>query len=185
MTPGEVGRTVSERHAPLDIPLWSHPGWTESFPWLVQGTTGRGDGEEPWDPGLAGAQPVGEVLGRWGELRRALAMRAAAHSRQVHGAELLAHPGPVVPGLHLTEGYDGHVTMQAGALLTVSAADCVPVSLVDSERRIIALVHAGWRGIAAGIVQAAFDRFVALGSRPADLRGVLRGRPGGTPRDPS
>ena len=50
-------RTVAERLRPGDVPLWVQPEWEERFPWLVQGTTGRGGGEEPFDLGLSGAQP--------------------------------------------------------------------------------------------------------------------------------
>jgi copper oxidase (laccase) domain-containing protein len=37
--------------------------------------------------------------------------------------------------------------------MAVTIADCVPVSLVDSRRRTATLLHAGWRGIAAGILE--------------------------------
>jgi hypothetical protein len=58
-------RRVAERLAPGDLPLWVHPDWEARFPWLVQGTTGQGSGDEPFDLGLSGAQPVGAVLDRW------------------------------------------------------------------------------------------------------------------------
>ena len=70
----------------------------------------------------------------------------------------------------LIEGVDGHLTDQPGLLLTVSVADCVPVSLVDPGRKAVALVHAGWRGTAAGIVERAVGRLQQeYGSRAGEL----------------
>ena len=39
------------------------------------------------------------------------------------------------------------LTMASGVLLTVSVADCVPVSVIAEDTRSIALLHAGWRGL--------------------------------------
>lgn len=161
---------VAERPAPgLDVPLWVHPGWAERFPWLVQGTTGAGTEAEPFDLGLSGGQPVGAALERWTRLQGATAMRLAVHSRQVHGAELATHAPGSARGVLVTRGVDGHLTAQAGVLLTVSVADCVPVSLVDARRRAVALVHSGWRGTAAGIAGRALERLVGDGTDPADV----------------
>ena len=150
--------TVRERPAAGEVPLWTHPGWTERFPWLVQGTTGRGDAEAEFDLGLSGAQPVGEALDRWRSLLRATGMETAANARQVHGAELWIHREGGAPGVLVMDGFDGHVTDRPGLLLSVGVADCVPVSIVDPESRAVALVHAGWRGTAAGIVERAVHR---------------------------
>jgi copper oxidase (laccase) domain-containing protein len=68
------------------------------------------------------------------------------------------------------EGVDGHGTAAHGVLLTVTVADCIPVYLVDPHRRAVALLHAGWRGTAAGIL----SRGLALlaeraGTEPDDV----------------
>lgn len=151
-------RTVAEIPGDADLPLQVHPGWQGRFPWLVQGVTGRGDAGEPFDLGLFGEQPVGAVLSRWERLREATGMRRVVHSRQVHGAELRAHGPAEESGLLVGSGHDGHLTRAPGVLLTVSVADCVPVYIVDTATRAAALVHAGWRGVAAGIVERALDR---------------------------
>lgn len=153
-------RTVAERPLPGGVPLWVHPEWEARFPWLVQGTTGRGTEEEPFDLGLAGAQPVGRVLDRWRALLAATRMRTAVHARQIHEADLWIHRDAGSPGVLVMDGFDGHVTDRRGVLLSVGVADCVPVSVVDAETRVAALVHAGWRGAAAGIVERAVNRIV-------------------------
>lgn len=157
MTDG-APRAVAEIPAGADLPLWTHPEWQARFPWLVQGVTGRGGAAEPFDLGLFGNQPVGAAMGRWERLRAATEMRRAVHSRQVHGAELRVHGAGDEPGLLIGSGHDGHLTRAPGVLLTVSVADCVPVYVVDAATRAIALVHAGWRGVAAGIVERALTR---------------------------
>jgi len=45
------------------------------------------------------------------------------------------------------------MTNEPGLLLAVTVADCVPVFLVDPELRAIALLHAGWRSVAAGVLE--------------------------------
>lgn len=161
-------RTVEEERAPGDVPLWRHPGWRERFAWLVQGTTGRGEGE-PFDLGLFGDQPVGGVMERWSRVRSALSMPTAVHARQVHRAEVRHHAEPPAPGLLVMDGYDAHLTAQAGMLLSVSIADCVPVFLVDERRRVVALAHAGWRGTAAGILERTIGEMTGGDGSASDL----------------
>ena len=148
---GGVAR-VREERLPGPVPAYAHPGWQTRFPWLAQGTTGRG-GDVAFDLGLRGAAPVGAAMERWQSLGAALGFARMAHAHQVHGARILAHDGGA-PGLLLSDACDGHVTATPGILLTVSVADCVPVFLVDARRRAVALLHAGWRGVAAGMLEA-------------------------------
>jgi YfiH family protein len=165
-----TARVVAEEPIPGDVPLWVHPEWRVAFPWLVQGTTGRGSADEPYDLGLSGAQPVGKVLDRWRALLAATGMATAAHSRQVHGAELFVHDERGVPGVMVMDGFDGHLTARPGLLLSVGIADCVPVSIVDPARRAVAMLHSGWRGTAAGITARGIQRMIdAWSSAPADL----------------
>jgi len=75
--------------------------------------------------------------------------------RQVHGAELAIHSGPQVPSPFARPGseipeVDGHVTGEASLALLVFAADCLPIALSGPGG--VAMLHCGWRGLAAGIV---------------------------------
>ncbi len=147
-----IGSVVREEPLGGPVPLYVHPGWPELLPGFVQGTTARGGEAEPFDLGLSGGRPVGSVLGRWRELGRVAGTERLAHSRQVHRAEVLRHDdGP--PGLLISDGYDGHITATPGVLLTVSVADCVPIFVADPERPAAAVLHGGWRGVAAGILE--------------------------------
>lgn len=165
---------VRETWAPLaasgsQVPFWVHPVWQASMPWLLQGTTGRGPAE-PYDFGLAGTQPVDRALGNWWRLRDGAHCASVAFARQVHGSDVLIH-NEVAPGLTLAPAADGHATRTAGLLLAVSVADCVPISLVCTRTRTIVLLHAGWRGVADGILERGL---IVLGEllagRTSDLR---------------
>jgi polyphenol oxidase len=163
-------RLVAERALPGELPLWTHPEWSDRFEWLAQGITSGGSAESPFDLGLFGATPAGEAVARWRRLREALGFPAAAHSRQVHEARILLHPHRPPEGLLVAEGYDGHITAAPGLLLTASVADCVPVAIVDEESRVVAVVHAGWRGVVAGITEKAIALLGSeYGSSPATL----------------
>ncbi len=149
---------------PGDVPLHSLAEWTERFPWLVHGTTGQGN-DGAFDLGLFSEVPVGESMGRWRRLQEAVGLPRAVHALQVHERSVREHE-ETAPGLHVLYDFDGHVTDRPGILLTVSVADCVPISLVDPVRRKVALLHGGWRGTAAGIVAAGLER---LGGSQVDL----------------
>ena len=162
-------RTVSETRVVTDpgMPFWQHPEWRDRFPWLVQGITGAGE-NEPFDLALFGESRARGVMERWRLLGRATGLPSVVHGHQVHGSVVRLH-GEAAPGLSVSPDTDGHVTRAEGLLLTVSIADCVPISLLDSERR-VALLHGGWRGIAAGILERGIEMLVErIGARREDL----------------
>jgi YfiH family protein len=92
---------------------------------------------------------------------------------QVHGSRF-ARVGPVraaagfAAANEAIQGVDALITDRRHPI-AVMFADCVPVALADPARGRVVVVHAGWRGIAAGIVAEAAGRF----ERPADVRTVI------------
>jgi YfiH family protein len=76
--------------------------------------------------------------------------------RQVHAADVTRHDGPTEPrafanpAAGLPEG-DGHATARADLAPLVFVADCLPVALAGPGG--VAMIHCGWRGLAAGIVE--------------------------------
>jgi YfiH family protein len=67
-------------------------------------------------------------------------------ARQVHGADLAFHAGPLATPVDA----DGHVIAEPGTVGLVYTADCLPVAVAGP--RGAAILHCGWRGLAAGIV---------------------------------
>lgn len=156
--------TVREKPTPGTIPRYEIPGWRERYG-VIAGVTGRGSAAgRGFDLGLCSNQPIGEVMSRWLAFRREMAeFEALALGNQVHGIELMALDAG--RGWIHVEGIDGWITTTPGILLTVTIADCVPVYLVAPDRG-VALLHAGWRGTAGGILGRGLERLLAAVSCP-------------------
>ena len=111
-------------------------GWTLSRDGVRFAFLGRGTPGERQAPLPAAWLPAG--VGR-------------ARLKQVHGdAVLEARAGACGEG-------DALVSARTGLALEIATADCVPILLAGAHR--IGAVHAGWRGIAAGVVARAVERF--------------------------
>ena len=100
-----------------------------------------------------------------------------AMTNQVHGGVVRTITTADVKGDPYDKvGYeaDGLMTDLPGVALLVYSADCIPVLFYDPVRRVIAAVHAGWRGTAAGIATAAVERMRDVyGCRPADILAAI------------
>ena len=91
--------------------------------------------------------------------------------KQVHGTDVLVLDHPVDDGQTFEGEWDALVTDQPGVLLTVRTADCVPVLIHDPVRAVVAAVHAGWRGVVAGILPKTLAVMTQrFGSQPESLR---------------
>ena len=121
---------------------------------------------------------VGDDLERVEHNRDLVAARlgvAADHllfMRQVHGTGVAVVDGPAQPGGPAPEA-DVLVTAAPGLALGVLVADCAPVLLVDVAGGVVAVAHAGRRGMAAGIVGAALTAMRDLGAHPATTTALV------------
>jgi YfiH family protein len=95
-------------------------------------------------------------------------------ARQVHGARAQVVSardrgrgarslGDAVPDT------DALVTQDLGTVLAILVGDCVPVILLDPAARVLACVHAGWRGTVGRVTAAALAAMATLGARPQDV----------------
>jgi YfiH family protein len=91
--------------------------------------------------------------------RAALVERPWVALTQVHGAQV-----EVVRDADVARPEaDALVTDRAGIVLSVNVADCAPIALF-SPQRVVGAVHAGWRGVEAGVIEAAVDAMRRVGA---------------------
>ncbi|MGB7211215.1 MAG: polyphenol oxidase family protein, partial [Gemmatimonadales bacterium] len=168
--------TVRETQVPGAIPRYELTEWRERYG-VVAGITGR-----PFELGLWSAAPVGEVMTRWRQFQDAMGFGHAILGHQCHKTDIAWHDAgvagkagrsgeagaslagrganplhplhPPLPPIALTllDRIDGHATARADTLLLVTLADCIPIYLLEPKKKVIAILHSGWRGTAAGIL---------------------------------
>jgi purine-nucleoside/S-methyl-5'-thioadenosine phosphorylase / adenosine deaminase len=157
--PGHTTRTLAEIPVEGPVPRFEVPGWRERYA-VCAGISGRGVGPgRGFDLGLWSQEPIGEVMNRWLAFRRAVAgFPAVVLGNQIHGVEVRQIESG--EGWIQIQGIDGWVSTTPGILLTVTVADCIPVYLVVPGRA-VALLHAGWRGTAGGILERGVEALLA------------------------
>lgn len=82
--------------------------------------------------------------------------------RQEHGIGVVELGGSLPPA----PAADASVARSPGPVCVVLTADCLPVLFADRQGRAVAAAHAGWRGLAAGVLRATVE---GMGVPPADL----------------
>ncbi len=133
----------------------------------------RPDGADP-----PGHNPVHDTLAEWAsegahrrQNRRDTTPITAVSVRQVHGTDSLVLDRIVAAKRAFDGAWDALVTNCPRVLLTVRTADCVPLLVHDPVKRVVAAVHAGWRGAVAGIVGKTLQTMRRkFGSSPDSLR---------------
>jgi len=88
----------------------------------------------------------------------------------VHGNDVGEVGGPL--GSPVPE-VDALVTTVPGLALLTVAADCVPVLIGDSDAGVVAVVHAGWRGVRSDVVGTALGAMTDLGATSRGMRAVV------------
>lgn len=149
--------------APFLLPEWPAPARVRA----VQTTRLGGVSEGPY-ASLNLGEHSGDAPERVAENRRWLRAQLQLPGepwwlRQVHGREVVAvgeAPAPAAPAA------DAAVALQPGRVAVVMTADCLPVLFCDRAGSVVAAAHAGWRGLAAGVLEATI---AAMPAAPASL----------------
>lgn len=121
--------------------------------------------------GLGTDDPVRDVMSRWRGVTdhlRAIGITRMATAGQVHGARVLVHQ-PGWEGWLRAEAADGNATpADVATALAVTVADCVPVFIAHPSGA-AAVLHSGWRGTEARIVDAGIDAMESMGCSASEL----------------
>jgi YfiH family protein len=133
------------------VPQWPAPANVRAFVTTRAGGVSQG----PFGAGSAGGMNIGASSGDRVDAVRINRERLAAALpgepdwlRQVHGAQVAVLGSDEPAGVA-----DASVTRRPGTVCVVSIADCLPVLFTDTEGRAVGAAHAGWRGLAAGVLQ--------------------------------
>ncbi|MFZ5484278.1 MAG: peptidoglycan editing factor PgeF [Pseudomonadota bacterium] len=153
-------------------PDWLVPDWpAPTNVRAVMTTRAGGVSRPPWDS-LNPASHVGDDPAAVAENRRRLAAYLPSEPvwlNQVHGTEVYgcASDRPASPGEEAGRAgqapaaipcADASLARQPGQVCAVLTADCLPVLFCDRAGTVVAAAHAGWRGLAAGVLEATVAR---------------------------
>jgi YfiH family protein len=145
-----------------------------TIPWVVHGFSMRGGGGSllngerilnlgflDWDKRKSVENNRAKFIAALDAEEMNLAPLRQFHSDLIHFFQKPAQQAPRA---------DAGITRAPGILLAVHTADCVPILLVDRQRRAIAAIHAGWRGTLKRIVMKTLGRMqMALGTESRDV----------------
>ncbi len=119
---------------------------------------------------LATTAAMGDMASEPGRSRlRALVPNEPRWMHQVHGADVIDadRTSTVVKA-------DASVARERGTVCVVKIADCMPVLLVDEKGSVVGAAHAGWRGLAAGVLEATIDAMRAPSALHAWMGPAIR-----------
>ncbi|MCM2307802.1 MAG: peptidoglycan editing factor PgeF [Sulfuritalea sp.] len=139
------------------------PDWPAPPGVRALATTRRGGvSRAPWDSfnlgDHVGDEPQAVAANR-ALLRRELPAEPV-WLRQVHGTRCV-DAATALPRIEA----DASFTRQRGVVCAVLTADCLPVLLCDDQATVVAIAHAGWRGLAAGVIEATVGAMAAPAER--------------------
>lgn len=138
------------------VPDWPAPPGVRA----VFTTRSGGVSEGPWASMNLGGH-VGDAAAAVTANRARLAEAIGARPvflQQVHGTQAVAIDGTAPDDVPCA---DACIGTRPGRACTVMVADCLPVLLTDRAGRQVAAAHAGWRGLADGVLEAVLERFDA------------------------
>ena len=136
------------------VPDWPSPPRVRALVTTRQAKAGASDGPYArFNLGTHVGDDPTHVLGNRARLRAALPQEPR-WMNQVHGVAVFDADRPNTDSLPEA---DAAVTREPGTVLAIMTADCLPVLLCDRRAEVVAVAHAGWRGLAAGVIENALD----------------------------
>lgn len=68
---------------------------------------------------------------------------------------------------------DGLITAEKGLVLSIIAADCVPVYLISEKAKAVGLLHCGWRSAAGDLIHNGIEKLKVLGAVPSEIQVII------------
>ncbi len=163
--------------------MYIRPEIFKKFPELIAAQSTREGGVSPYPYGLNLSSHVGdnsknieENCRRFYEEIGVPSGTRFVYQNQVHSANINIINGDE----RIVKESDALITSEANVFLVVSIADCTPVLLYDPIAKIIAAVHAGWRGTEQLITIAAVRKMVSLGAKAENIYAFIGASASGT-----
>lgn len=156
--------------------MYIKPTIFDKFPEIIAAQSTREGGVSPLPYGLNLSNHVGDVPENVDENRKrfysAIGVPDDAqcvYQNQVHLAAINAVSGAE----GIVKESDGLLTEKENVFLCVSVADCAPVLLYAPDKRLVAAVHAGWRGTEQLITYAMVKRLASMGAAPERIHAFI------------
>jgi len=130
----------------------------------------------PWDSlniGFGLGDRDQNVITNRNTIKQTLGITVLVSARQVHGTKVSNVTKRPATDLEV-DGYDALITNVAGIGLMIQHADCQAVLLHDPVQKAVGIIHAGWRGSVAGIINTTVEKMIyTFATNPADLRAAI------------
>lgn len=145
------------------VPAWPAPPHVKSLITTRNGGISTG-AHTSFNLGLRAGDDEAAVRANRAQLRAHLP-HDPVWLKQVHGARVVR-----ADGLTDVPDADASYTRRAATVCTIMIADCLPVLLCDTRGSVIAVAHAGWRGLSSGVIE---NTIAAMDIAPAELLAFL------------
>ena len=147
-----------------------------ALPGIVHGFFGRDGGVSSGiyaslNCGLGSNDKRARVLENRARVAKALGAQQVVTLYQAHTPTALVIDEPVDP--NEVPKADAVVTATPGLAVATLAADCTPILLADGDAKVVAAVHAGWRGAVGGVIEAALGAMTAIGADKRRIRAAI------------
>lgn len=151
------------------------PAAWKQYDWLIAGFSTRSAGNMSYRHGddqdvLTARQKLSAALG--------LTINQWITMQQVHGnhVELATAEDAGKGALRFETGFsetDGQINAAPGTISVALVADCVPLLMIDPDKRLVASIHAGRKGTELEIASKAVEAMIAQGSNPANIEAAI------------
>jgi YfiH family protein len=148
------------------------PSIFAQFPEIIAAQSTRIGGVSPEPFGMNLSSHVGDEQANVDENRKIFfsSIGVPIGTKHVYQSQIHSANINVVTGDEgIVKDSDALITQEPNVLLGVTVADCAPILLYDPKSKIIAAVHAGWRGTEQMVALATVRRMISLGATPENI----------------